>query len=602
MLRTFARFHPRHVRRFDPTALGVLLSLLVANACTHDEKNRTLAAKPQSSEQQSMDAPAAELSTQPSMTSAPESQSALERVFTPRKARRLPATGSVSLLATGPMSALSTGRMDAPSTGAMAATSAHNTETYDHQEDRGFRLTNDDPRSTFSVDVDTASYANIRRFLQDSQLPPEGAVRIEEMVNYFRYDYPQPTGSAPFRVTVDTAEAPWAPAHRLVRIGLQGKTIPDSERPRANLVFLIDVSGSMAFPNKLPLLKTSLTKLLGTLRGDDQVAIVVYAGASGLVLPSTPVRNGQALRDALERLEAGGSTNGGEGIQLAYDVARQEFIRGGVNRVILATDGDFNVGISNQSDLVTLIQDKAKSGVFLTVLGFGMGNYKDSTLEKIADKGNGQYAYIDSEQEAHKVLVREVGGTLFTIAKDVKIQVEFNPLEARAWRLIGYENRVLAHQDFNDDKKDAGDVGAGHQVTALYEVVPAGSDEPLPGVGPLTYQQPTNPSPRAHEGELLSVKLRHKHPDGDKSVEMNLPVRDAGRTLTEAPSDFRFAASVAGFGMILRNSPYKGNLTIQHVLSLGEDGATLRDPYGDRQAFLSMVRQAEPLLNPQARR
>jgi Ca-activated chloride channel family protein len=367
-----------------------------------------------------------------------------------------------------------------------------------------------------------------------------------------------------------------------------------SQRPASNLVFLLDVSGSMEDPNKLPLLRRSLKMMVEHLGENDRVAIAVYAGASGLVLPSTPADRKGEILDALERLQAGGSTNAGAGIQLAYDLATENFIEGGVNRVILCTDGDFNVGVTNQSDLITMIEKKAKSGVYLTVLGFGMGNYKDSTLEKLADKGNGNYGYIDTIAEARKVLVSEMGGTLVTIAKDVKIQVEFNPNKVQAYRLIGYENRLLAAQDFNDDTKDAGEIGAGHTVTALYEIVPTGVALQVPGVDPLKYQQNPALSPAAGSGELFTLKLRYKQPDGDTSKLLTIPVRDARGSYARASTDFQFAASVAAFGMLLRDSPYKGTATYDAVLELGGEGAR-RDPHGYRAAFLDLVREARAL-------
>jgi Ca-activated chloride channel family protein len=385
---------------------------------------------------------------------------------------------------------------------------AFDAESYDQILEKPFVEPRREPLSTFSIDVDTASYSNVRRFLSQGVLPPPGAVRIEEMINYFEYDYPEPDGEHPFAVDVEVAECPWNPEHRLARIGIQGQFLSDDERPQANLVFLIDVSGSMQPPNKLPLLKQALEMLVRELRPDDSVAMVVYAGASGLVLPPTPCRNKSAIFAALSNLQAGGSTNGGAGIQLAYDTAEDNLIDGGVNRVILATDGDFNVGITDRSDLVHLIEEKAAGGVFLTVLGFGMGNLKDATLEKLADKGNGHYAYIDTLAEAEKVLVNELNATLVTIAKDVKIQVEFNPEQVAGYRLIGYENRALAAQDFNDDTKDAGEIGAGHTVTALYEIVPIGA--PVPQWESVAAAEPGKVEPwtlRVKGGQSKSQKV-----------------------------------------------------------------------------------------------
>ena len=468
------------------------------------------------------------------------------------------------------------------------------TEAYEYTEDNSFLAVTDKPLSTFSIDVDTASYANVRRFLDGGSLPPTDAVRVEEMINYFSYDYAPPTGDTPFATHVEVAGCPWATDHRLVRVGLKGRQLPAEDRPATNLVFLLDVSGSMNDSRKLPLVKDALGMLANQLGVDDRVAIVVYAGASGLVLPSTSGGDRQAIRDAMRRLKAGGSTNGAAGIELAYETARANFIDGGVNRVVLATDGDFNIGVTDQGELVRLVQDQADSGVFLTVLGFGMGNYKDSTLEKLADEGNGNYAYIDGRAEARKVLVDQVQGTLVTIAKDVKIQVEFNPAQVAHYRLIGYENRLLEDRDFNDDSKDAGDIGAGHTVTALYEVVPPGVELAGPDVDPLKYQQVPELSESAAAGELLTLKLRYKQPDGDTSQLLTFPVRDAGRGYAQASADFKFAASVAAFGMLLRSSPHRGTATYDGVLELAGEGA-VRDPHGYRAQFIELVRTSRDL-------
>ncbi len=468
------------------------------------------------------------------------------------------------------------------------------TEAYDSVAENDFLAVKGNPLSTFSIDVDTASYANVRRMLEGGSMPPAGAVRIEELVNYFSYDYAGPSDDTPFATHVEVAGCPWKTDHRLVRIGLKGQELDLSQRPPSNLVFLLDVSGSMEDPNKLPLLRRSLKMMVEHLGENDRVAIAVYAGASGLVLPSTPADRKGEILDALERLQAGGSTNAGAGIDLAYAQAAENFIEGGVNRVILCTDGDFNVGVTNQSDLVTMIEKKAKSGVFLTVLGFGMGNYKDSTLEKLADKGNGNYGYIDSIAEARKVLVSEMGGTLVTIAKDVKIQVEFNPTKVQAYRLIGYENRLLAAQDFNDDTKDAGEIGAGHTVTALYEIVPVGVAIELPGVDELRYQKPEDTSVTDGSGELCFLKLRYKQPDGDTSSLLEFPIADSGASYDQASGEFKFAAAVATFGMLLRDSKYKGGANYDTVLELGGEGA-VRDPHGYRAGFLELVRKAKAL-------
>jgi Ca-activated chloride channel family protein len=471
----------------------------------------------------------------------------------------------------------------------------HDTEKYDSVQDNPFVRVDVDPRSTFSVDVDTASYSLVRRFLTSQQRPPKGAVRIEEMINYFSYQYPEPSDGALFTVSTEVSEAPWATEHRLVRIGLKGKNIDMGQRPASNLVFLVDVSGSMSDANKLPLLKQAFRMLVNQLDERDHVSMVVYAGASGTVLPPTPGDRKSEILAALDRLEAGGSTNGAQGIELAYQTAMQHFQKGGVNRVLLATDGDFNVGVTNQSDLVDLIQEKAKGGVFLSVLGFGGGNYADSTLEKLADKGNGNYAYIDNQKEAEKVLVKQATGTLVTIAKDVKIQLEFNPREVAAFRLIGYENRMLAHADFNDDKKDAGEIGAGHTVTALYEIVPAGSAVPGGEVDGLKYQKPTAPTPSAQSGELLTVKLRYKDPDGDKSRLLEVPVRDSDTRLSAASADFRFAAAVASFGMILRDSPHKGTSTYTTARQLAEGGLGNGPDLDERRELVQLINRAQNL-------
>ncbi len=434
----------------------------------------------------------------------------------------------------------------------------------------------------------------MRRFLSQNMLPPRDAVRIEEMLNYFAYHDAPPAKSSehPFAVHVEVAGCPWNAQHRLARIGIAARPIDQAQRPASNLVFLVDVSGSMQEPNKLPLVQWSLKRLVEQLGENDQVAIVVYAGASGLVLPSTSCLHKAEIMSAIDQLRAGGSTNGGAGIQLAYDVATQHFIKNGTNRVILATDGDFNVGVSNQEDLVRLIEAKAKSGVFLSVLGYGMGNIKDSNLEKLADKGNGHYAYIDSPREAYKVLVEEMGSTLVTVAKDVKIQVEFNPAKVGAFRLIGYENRIMAHQDFNDDTKDAGEIGAGHHVTALYEIVPTGKVGDLPGIDPLKYTKLA--ASTASSNESFTVKLRYKRPDGDTSRRLEYGVIDQGRSFAQASDDLKFAAAVAGFGMLLRGSADKGSLTYPGVLEIAE--ATLsKDSSGYRQEFVAAVRQARAL-------
>jgi Ca-activated chloride channel family protein len=466
--------------------------------------------------------------------------------------------------------------------------------SYAHVEDNPFRLVKDTPLSTFGVDVDTASYSNVRRFLTAGQLPPPGAVRIEEMVNYFPYEYAPPTDGRPFAVRVDVAGCPWKTDHRLVRVAIKGKVVATAARPAANLVFLLDVSGSMQPANRLALVLQSMKLLVGQLEPRDRVAIVVYAGESGLALPSTSCEDKAKILATLDSLHAGGSTNGASGIQLAYDIAAQNHIDGGVNRVILATDGDFNVGVTDQSSLVKLVQEKAKAGTFLSVLGVGDDNYQDSTMEMLADRGNGNYAYIDTLKEGEKALVAQASGTLVTIAKDVKLQIEFNPSQVGAYRLIGYENRVLAAEDFKDDKKDAGEIGAGHTVTALYELAPPGSSgTETAGVDPLKYQ--TSPATTGgSSNELLTVKLRWKEPASDVSTPMEVPVVDEGITYSSASPDFKFAASVALFGMCLRQSPHRGNGTLAAALELATEG-TANDPGGHRAEFVTLIKRAAEL-------
>jgi len=496
-----------------------------------------------------------------------------------------------------------------------------NIETYDYIADNDFLAAAQNPLSIFSVDVDTASYSNVRRFLVGNRRPPRDAVRIEELVNYFTYDYaaPKPADQEPFAASLEVAAAPWEPTHRLVRIGLKGRELASADRPAANLVFLIDVSGSMAEATKLPLVQASLWTLVEQLKPEDHVAIVTYADTSGLALPSTPLSHRQEILDAIDGLQADGSTNGAMGIQLAYDVARANFIAGGVNRVILSTDGDFNIGVTDRGDLVRLIEEKAKSGVFLTALGFGMGNLKDATLEQLADKGHGAYAYIDSPREARKVLAEQVSGTLAVIARDVKVQVEFNPALVQAYRLIGYENRVLKKEDFNNDRLDAGDVGAGHTVTALYEVVPTGVEwKPESTVDELKYRKPGSGNRMAETGdrkaapanspesgstnsisqELLTVKIRYKAPDGATSKLLEFPLIDKGAAFADASSDFKFAAAVAGFGMVLRDSPHKGAATLEAVGRWAAQGLN-SDAGGYRSEFLSLVKRAETILPSQ---
>ena len=464
-------------------------------------------------------------------------------------------------------------------------------EGYDHISENAFRGVKAAPLSTFSIDVDTAAYANVRRFLNGHRLPPKGAVRIEELINYFPYAYSGPTSRHPFAVHSEVSGAPWNPAHRLVRIGVQGKRLATKNLPPSNLVFLLDVSGSMHSPAKLPLLKRSLAMLVQELRPQDRVSITVYAGAAGLVLPPTSGADQNTILAALEGLRAGGSTAGGAGIRLAYKVARETYMKGGNNRVILATDGDFNVGQSSDSELVSMIEKQRKSGVYLTVLGFGTGNYQDAKMQKLADKGNGNHAYIDSLLEARKVLVNEMGGTLVTIAKDVKIQVEFNPTLVKGYRLIGYENRMLKARDFKDDKKDAGELGAGHSVTALYEIIPAGSKELLVAVDRLKYQAVATTKAAYTSGELMTVKLRYKPPTRSKSILLSAPVLDRHVALSNTSADFRFASAVAEFGLLLRKSPHKGKASYAAVVKRARN-ALGKDAAGYRFEFVKLVQKA----------
>ena len=466
-----------------------------------------------------------------------------------------------------------------------------NTEAYDRIEDNRYHRVTAQPVSTFSIDVDTASYSNVRRFLSEGRLPPADAVRTEELINYFRFAYREPSGDAPFSVTTELAACPWNPKNRLALVGLNAPQIRNERVPPRNLVFLLDVSGSMLPSNKLPLVKSAMKMLADTLRSEDRVAIVVYAGASGMALPSTPGDRKGRIKHAIESLHAGGSTNGAAGIRLAYDTASEHFIKGGINRVILATDGDFNVGVTSQGELIRLIEEERQRGIFLSVLGVGTGNVKDSTMEKLADKGNGNYAYLDSLHEARRVLVAEAGATLVTVAKDVKVQVEFNPAKVGAYRLIGYENRLLNREDFNDDTKDAGEIGAGHTVTALYELVPPGEPIDGPDVDPLKYQEETKPGPASRSNEVMTVKLRYKRPDEDRSKLIAVAVPDRPGELS---SNIGFAASVAEFGMLLRKSEYKGRATWSSVVELarrfrGED----RDGY--RAEFIRLAELAAAL-------
>lgn len=467
-----------------------------------------------------------------------------------------------------------------------------NTEDYDHITENRFLETAANPLSTFSIDVDGASYSNVRRFLQGGQLPPAGAVRVEELINYFHYNYPQPKGDAPFSINTEIADCPWNKENKLVMIGLQGKRIPVDNLPPGNIVFLIDVSGSMQDENKLPLVKSSIKLLIEQLREEDKVSMVVYAGQAGLVLPSTSGAQKQKIRDAVDRLEAGGSTAGGAGIQLAYKVAKENFIKKGNNRVILCTDGDFNVGLSSDASLVQLIEKERESGVFLTVLGYGMGNYKDNKMQQLADKGNGNHAYIDNINEARKVLVNEFGGTLFTIAKDVKLQIEFNPAKVQAYRLVGYENRLLNKEDFNNDKKDAGDIGSGHTVTALYELIPVGVESDfIEDVDALKYSKSSKSSPGKND-ELMNIKFRYKKPDGDKSMLIEHAVEE--ERVAKTSDNFRFVAAVAEFGMLLNNSEFKQGSSFENARKLA-NGAIGNDEEGYRKEFIELIGKARRL-------
>ncbi|NUN50344.1 MAG: VWA domain-containing protein, partial [Candidatus Brocadiae bacterium] len=479
-----------------------------------------------------------------------------------------------------------------PVGGEDALPEGYSAEEYASLQDNPFLRVGQEPLSTFSIDVDTASYANVRRFLASGQVPPADAVRVEELVNYFRYDYEPPRDGAPFSVQVEAHKAPWAPKHHLVRIGLRAIDVSIADAPASNLVFLVDVSGSMGEENKLPLVKRSLRLLVEQMRRQDSLSLVTYAGQSGLLLPPTPGDRKAEILEAIDRMGAGGSTNGAAGIQEAYRVAQENMREGGINRVLLCTDGDFNVGASSEGELSRLIEEKRASGVFLSVLGFGRGNYADARMQALAQKGNGNAAYIDSFSEAKKVLVEQATGTLLTIAKDVKIQIEFNPAHVAGYRLIGYENRMLQAQDFNDDTKDAGEIGAGHSVTALYEVIPAGVEVPGGDVDPLKYQKPPvvegNPS-----AELFTVKLRYKKPDGDVSEKIEVPYTPAAAEV-EPSADFHFASSVAAFGMLLRNSPHKGTANWGLVEELGKGGLG-RDPEGWRKEFVELVKTARGL-------
>lgn len=469
-------------------------------------------------------------------------------------------------------------------------------EGYDHIAENPFLKSKDNPLSTFSIDVDGASYSNIRRFINNGQLPPNGAVRIEEMINYFSYKYPQPTGNVPFSINTEYTVCPWNEKHQLVSIGLQGKKIATENLPAANIVFLIDVSGSMSSPDKLPLVQASMKLLADQLRPQDRVAMVVYAGNAGVVLPSTEGNETIKIKDAIDRLQAGGSTAGGAGIQLAYKIAQEGFIKNGNNRIVLCTDGDFNVGQTSDDELERMIEEKRKSGIFLTVLGYGTGNYQDAKMQKLANKGNGNHAYIDNLSEARKVLIGQFGGTLFTIAKDVKLQVEFNPAKVQGYRLIGYENRMLAKEDFNDDAKDAGELGSGHTVTALYEIIPVGVEAAeLKNTDVLKYQKTGGAaSGFSRSNDVMTVKFRYKQPEGDKSLLLEKIIAGNPLKLSSASENIRLAAGLAQFGMLLRNSAYKGsgnyNLVLNMIAPLAKS-----DKEGYRAELVELVKKVSSI-------
>lgn len=465
------------------------------------------------------------------------------------------------------------------------------TEEYEAFEENKFESPASNPLSTFSIDVDNASYTNVRRFINNAQVVPKDAVRVEEMINFFKYNYPQPSSVHPFSINTEYSDCPWNPKHKLLKIGLQGKDIPARELPASNFVFLIDVSGSMNEPNKLPLLKESMKILVKNMRREDRIAIVVYAGAAGLVLPATRGDEKETIISALNKLNAGGSTAGGEGIELAYKIAQENFVKGGNNRVILATDGDFNVGRTSNTDMQTLIEEKRKSGVFLTCLGYGMGNYKDSKLETLSDKGNGNYAYIDNMQEADRFLDKEFKGSMYAIAKDVKIQIEFNPSHVQAYRLIGYENRKLRDEDFANDAIDAGELGSGHTVTALYEIIPPGVENDFVTTPELKYSQ-VQQNGNQYSSELATIKFRYKKPDGDKSTEIVQTIADTAVPLAVASGDFKFAAAVAWFGLKLRDSKLVPNKNVEAIKKLATEGI-LTDPEGYRAEFIRLVNRIE---------
>jgi Ca-activated chloride channel homolog len=482
-----------------------------------------------------------------------------------------------------------------------SANQAYNTpatddESYKTITENGFNSAKDNPLSTFSVDVDAASYSNVRRFINDGQLPPADAVRVEEMINYFKYNIPGPSNNDPVAIHTELSSAPWNPKHLLVRVGLKARTINMDKLPPSNMVFLLDISGSMGEPNKLPLVKASMKMLVDQLRPQDRVAIVVYSGEVALKLPSTPGNKKQLIKDAIDELQAGGSTAGGAGIKMAYRIARENYMFGGNNRIIMCTDGDFNVGDSSDGDMETLITRERSTNVPITIMGFGMGNLKDSKMEILADKGNGNYAYIDNLTEARKTLITEYGGTMFTVAKDVKLQVEFNPAKVQAYRLVGYEDRLLAKEDFNNDKKDAGDMGSGHTVTAFYEIVPVGvADDYSNSVDPLKYQKTKDaPIAGSYSGELMTIKFRYKQPDSDKSSLSVITVQNNPVSFSSTSVDFRFASAVAEFGMLLRGSEFKQGSSFDQAIGIAKS-ARGNDEDGYRSEFVRLAETAKSL-------
>lgn len=467
-------------------------------------------------------------------------------------------------------------------------------ESYKSNLENGFSSVKDNPLSTFSTDVDAASYSNVRRYINNGELPPKDAVRVEEMINYFSYNLAGPTNADPVAIHTELSAAPWNPKHRLLRIGLKAKTIDESHLPPSNLVFLLDVSGSMADANKLPLVKSAMKMLVDKLRPQDRVAIVVYSGQAGLKLPSTAGDHKETIKDAIDALYADGSTAGGAGIKMAYRIARQNFMPNGNNRIIMATDGDFNVGDSSDGDMETLISRERDSHVALSIMGVGMGNLKDSKMETLADKGNGNYAYIDNITEARKTLIEDFGGTLFTVAKDVKLQVEFNPAAVQSYRLLGYEDRMLNKEDFNNDKKDAGDMGSGHTVTAFYEVIPTGVKDDYNSVDPLKYQKNDAVRSASPNDELMTIKFRYKQPDGDVSKMVSTVVKNTPKSFNQTTADFRFAAAVAEFGMLIKDSQFKQQATFDQAISIAKT-AKADDRDGYRSEFVRLAESAQSL-------